>query len=154
VVRATGPDKSSNGITCGGDGACISNRCWAGTCRNCCTEADSGGIGCYGYVCRYGDNGEPFSGNNICASGLCCEGYCKAPGDSHMNHPCSEGWHCLSGSRAYSGKHVRNVCFSYENLPIGGGCDVDQECASGNCDFFLFGCAIPYRPPGYWCADP
>jgi hypothetical protein len=44
--------------------------------------------------------------------------------------------------------------FDYENLPIGGGCDVDQECASRNFDFFPFGWISPYRSPRYWCADP
>ncbi|MEY3014045.1 MAG: hypothetical protein RIT45_2780 [Pseudomonadota bacterium] len=53
---------------------------------------------------------------------------------------CEDGDWCQSGLCAYSGKHLKNVCYSANNWPYDHGCDVDQECANGKCVYgFLSG---------------
>jgi hypothetical protein len=148
-----------NGLPCGGDGACQSGHCCAGTCRACCAKADCGaGLGCYGYTCRKGDDGEACVEGAECAGGICNAGLCvtrKANGQSCGGDIGCQSNHCCAGT-------CRESC-AKADCPAGLGCygntckkgdDGDQcvegaECAGGICSG---GYCYTAKPNGSSCS--
>lgn len=113
---------------CSSDGQCQNGKCYAGVCRceshaQCQSELGGGDSYC--------DLGPWLAGNS--------EGQCHAPRlASNKALYCEDGAWCASGLCTYSGRRVRNICYTPIPNPNGSICDLHQHCASNNCQYQLF----------------
>jgi hypothetical protein len=117
------PDSKSNWEPCSMNEECKGGgECWGGVCR-CTSHADCQTDPAYG-------------ANSFCNMGAWLltneEGRCGAPKKpSNVGAYCEDAQWCESGLCSYSGEYLHSVCFTYQNLPHGAECDVNEQCGPG-----------------------
>ncbi|MFO0745302.1 MAG: hypothetical protein U1F43_06430 [Myxococcota bacterium] len=132
--KCVAPASKHNWESCTSDAECIGGECWTdGRCR-CTSHADcTSDLGANSYC----DMGSWLPTNE--------EGRCHAPKQpSNVAAYCEDGSWCQSGLCTYSGRQVKNICYTPLSLPAGATCDINEHCASGVCD--------PLQ--GYKCTAP